>query len=167
MITNEFGVRTIFHGYATASILGTPCGRQCASGSSLECAPFFRASKSALAQGLYGTSSCFMSAARSRRNLLSVDRQMPVRSGLPSGRRGVGARGADWPPAVCGGAAGGTFTHCAVAGVAATSSAPAMDRACRADQVGMANLSRDRDACRPRSVLQQLNLLGRLGTRAD
>src|SRR5579863_4946313 len=85
------GAWTIFHGAGAALILGTPCGRQFASGSSLECDPSSRCSYRVLAHGWKGTSPGFRSAAMSRTYLLALGSQMPERSGWPSAARGAGA----------------------------------------------------------------------------
>src|ERR1700682_2933553 len=114
-MTMKLGVWTIFHGAGAALILGTPCGRQCAAWSSLECDPSLRSSKSALAQGWNGTSSGFMSAARLW-TYLPLGSQMPDRSAWPSGNRGAGAERLGLPSGVRGTAVGGTFTHCAQTG---------------------------------------------------
>src|ERR1700685_2902156 len=103
------GVWTIFHGAGAASILGTPCGRQFASGSSLECEPSARWSNSALAHGWKGTSPGFRSTAMSRRKWLALGSQIPERSGWPSAARGAGAERLGLP-------FDGTLPHCAEIG---------------------------------------------------
>src|SRR6185295_9783092 len=109
------GVCTIFHGAGAAPIFGTPWGRQLASDSSPAWDPSARASTSAFAQGWYGTSSGFMSAARFRRYFGGVGgSQIPERSGVPFGSFGAGAARFGFP-LLCGTAAGGTFTNCAQA----------------------------------------------------
>src|SRR5271170_107273 len=103
------GVCTIFQGAGAASILGTPCGRQFASGSSLEWEPSVRWSYRALAQGWKGTSPGFRSTAISRTYRLALGSQMPERSGWPSGLRGAGAERLAFPLE-------GRFFHCAASG---------------------------------------------------
>src|ERR1700689_961206 len=103
-------VWTIFHGAGAASILGTPCGRQFASGSSFERDPVSRSANIALAQGWKGTSPGFKSAARSRTYLLALGSQIPERSGCPSAVFGAGAERFSLLV--------GRFTHCALAGSA-------------------------------------------------
>src|SRR5579871_3359144 len=112
MITIELGEYTTFHGYCTESILGTPCGRQWASGSSRECEPSLRSSNSFFDQGWYGTSSGFISRAKSRIYRLSSGDHEPERSGLPSARRGAGAFRSISPDLVRGASSGGTLSHC-------------------------------------------------------
>src|SRR5579863_6622023 len=103
------GVCTIFQGAGAASILGTPCGRQLASGSSLEWEPSVRWSYRALAQGWKGTAPGFRSTAISRTYRLALGSQMPERSGWPSRLRGAGAEGLTFPLE-------GRFFHCATNG---------------------------------------------------
>src|SRR5271169_6479245 len=103
------GVCTIFQGAGAALILGTPCGRQFASGSSLECEPSVRWSYRVLAQGWKGTSPGFKSTAISRTYLLPLGSQMPERSGWPSGPLGAGAERLAFPLE-------GRFFHCAASG---------------------------------------------------
>jgi hypothetical protein len=79
-----------------------------------------RSSKSAFAQGWNGTSSGLESAEISRAYLLSFGDHTPVKSGVPSGNRGVGADRSGLPSAVRGIFATGTFVHCADAEGAAT-----------------------------------------------
>src|SRR6516162_1049174 len=112
----NFGVWTIFHGAGAASILGTPWGRQLASGSSLEWEPSMRCSKSALAHVWNGTWPGWRSAARLRRYLLALGSQTPERSGLPPANRGAGAERLGRPSPVRGMPESGTLVHCATRG---------------------------------------------------
>src|ERR1700690_3334781 len=104
-------VWTIFQGAGAASILGTPCGRQLPSGSSLECEPSVGWSYSVLAHGLNRTSPGFRSAAISRRYLLALGSQMPERSGWPSELRGAAAERLALPSEALGMPLEGRFFH--------------------------------------------------------
>src|SRR5579863_8404672 len=124
------GAWTIFHGAGAALILGTPCGRQFASGSSLECDPSSRCSYRVLAHGWKGTSPGFRSAAMSRTYLFALGSQMPERSGWPSAAFGAGAVRAVL--------FAGRFFHCAASGAAqrikeTTAAIGQSDLACIAD----------------------------------
>src|SRR5579864_1501829 len=65
-----------------------------------------------------------MSRAMSLKYRISSVDQRPVRSGLPSGRRGVGALRSTSPAAVRGAFEGGTLIHCAGAGSSHMPSTP-------------------------------------------
>src|ERR1700730_2787838 len=112
-MTRDPGAWTIFHGAGAALILGTPWGRQFASGSSREWAPSMRESNSALAHGWNGTSSGLRSAAMFLTYLAPSGSQIPDRSGLPSADRGRGAERFAVPSAVRGTPVRGILVHCA------------------------------------------------------
>src|SRR5690348_2160482 len=117
----------ILNGTGAASILGTPCGRQLASGSSTALPPSLRWSQIALAAGRKGTSS-LISTAVSRRYLVPSGSQTPERSGLPSASRGAGAVRFGLPSGVRGSPAVGTFSHCAETQVQTANAARAVLR---------------------------------------
>src|SRR5579862_9562335 len=85
MVTSS-GVWTILNGVKTASILGTPAGRQFVPVSFFELAL-----NSASASGLKGTSPGLRSAAMFLLYLVPSGSQRPDKSGLPSFVRGAGA----------------------------------------------------------------------------
>src|SRR2546425_3980156 len=107
------GVCTSFHGGGDALILGTPWGKQLAGGSSFERHPEARSAASALAQGWYGISTPFRSAAIFCAYLLPLGSQMPDKSGWPSSNRGASAERSGLPSGPLGTAGAGTFDHCA------------------------------------------------------
>src|ERR1700722_8496324 len=151
------GTWTTFHGAGAASILGTPWGRQFASGSSRECAPSTRESNSVLAHGWNGTSSGLRSAARFRTYFAPSGSQMPDRSGLPSVDLGAAAERSGWPLVVRGIPAWGILVHCADSGVdigdirdRATTRAPADTTGGAADSERLAFM----DGCMPSSQLR-------------
>src|SRR5262247_1463647 len=110
-MTSDFWIT--LHGGGEAFILGTPRGRQFASGSSPECDPSSRWSTSALAQGWNGTSPGLRSDAMFRMYLGLLGAHTPDRSGWPSGVRGAGAERFGLPSGPRGIEPDGTFSHCA------------------------------------------------------
>src|ERR1051326_5116226 len=107
------GVWIIFHGGGDPLILGTPCGRQFAVGSSFSWDPSTRWSARVLAHGWYGISPGLRSAPRFWVYLPPLGSQMPERSGCPSGKRGAGAERFGLPLAPRGILDSGTLFHCA------------------------------------------------------
>src|SRR5437764_7702296 len=87
---SSFGVSTNLKGEVTVCFRGTLSGRHRALGSSLLSVSRRRLYSTA-AQGWKGTSSAFISAAILIMYLVELPIQIPVRSGFPSTRRGVGA----------------------------------------------------------------------------
>src|SRR6516165_7711189 len=100
-----------------------PEGRQFAPGYSLAWAPVIRSLVSASAQGWIGNSPGLKSVARPEPEpyLLFCESpcQIPERSGLPSGFRGVATERSGLPSLVRGMPLVGTFSHCAPAGMVA------------------------------------------------
>src|SRR6266853_4954414 len=115
------GVSTILNGEVTVCFNGTLSGRHRALGSSL-LSVSLRLLYSTAAQGWNGTSSGFMSAAMLIMYLVELPIQIPVRLGLPSALRGVGADRLVLPSGVLGVSLVGYLSHCAGAGEIAASS---------------------------------------------